>query len=300
MLGVTIITPVAPAHVGVLPRCIASVRNQTVPVEHLYAIDEAQEGPGVLRNRMLEEVATPYVVFLDADDELEPRFTELCLAAMVGGHYVYTDWLRDGVAVRVIDRPWCNSSFHLVTTLLHTEDVRRVGGFDEHMRGMEDTDFYMKLMASGVCGRHLKVPLVHYHRTERSRAQRIRDDGSIALLKAQIKQRYGGIRMACCGQNYIIREIQNYELDKIPKQYRVRAEPKWAGNRKQHGTVSGIMYPRMSRGRSTIVDIRDVQHRPDLWRIVPDVTPVPVDEAAVVDPDVDALIDLAGATYAKH
>lgn len=100
----TIIVPFYNAE-KVLPACLDSLRSQTVPVRVHLANDGSTDnspaiadtfvanhpfaqvfhlahgGVTVARATALKHVRTPYLAFLDADDSLEPRFSEAMLSA---------------------------------------------------------------------------------------------------------------------------------------------------------------------------------------------------------------------------
>lgn len=87
MTDITVVIPVWDDYVGYLPTALASLRDQGVPVAVLL-VDNASRTPlptgpailrlparasvGAARNAGLAEVHTPFVCFLDADDELLP------------------------------------------------------------------------------------------------------------------------------------------------------------------------------------------------------------------------------------
>ncbi|KKK94385.1 hypothetical protein LCGC14_2683370, partial [marine sediment metagenome] len=73
-------------------RCADSVRKQTAEVRHLHMIDSDGKGPAYIRNKLLEQVRTKFVVFLDADDYLEPTFVYECIKSSTPENYVFTDW----------------------------------------------------------------------------------------------------------------------------------------------------------------------------------------------------------------
>ena len=102
----TIVVPVYNAE-KVLPACLDSLRSQTIPVRVLLADDGSTDGsPGMAdtfvanhpfsqvlhlvhggplatRATALQHVRTPLLAFLDADDTLEPRFSEVMLSAVM-------------------------------------------------------------------------------------------------------------------------------------------------------------------------------------------------------------------------
>jgi cellulose synthase/poly-beta-1,6-N-acetylglucosamine synthase-like glycosyltransferase len=88
-LALTIVIPVWDQHVELLPRCLAAIANEHVDADILI-VNNASQQPidippdareitltrrhtiGQARNGGLAEVATPFVVFADADDEVAP------------------------------------------------------------------------------------------------------------------------------------------------------------------------------------------------------------------------------------
>ena len=120
-MNVTVITPIAPHHQETFVRCADSVRRQTVPVKHLHMVDKDKKGPGVIRNELLKQVTTKYVVFLDADDYLEPAFVERCLEHNDPEHYVYTNWMEGETEKSTAPTAFWNSARHLVTCLIHPD-----------------------------------------------------------------------------------------------------------------------------------------------------------------------------------
>jgi glycosyltransferase involved in cell wall biosynthesis len=271
----TVITPIAPRHRALYKQAADSVLAQTVPVRHIARVDERGEGPGAIRNRLLEQVDTEYVAFLDADDWIDPTFAATTLAAMRPDRYVYTDWWKDDEKVRVPAAPWCTGNFHLVTAVVPTEAARAIGGFDEDLPGMEDTDFYLRLLLHGVCGIHIKEPLVHY-RADGGRASHIHESGEVDRLQGILTARYGGKSVSCCGD---IIEVDNTPVNER-RDGDVLAMAKWGGNATQNGLVSGRLYPRTSYPKQVWVDPRDVKAAPHHWELVIEEVPAVVIEKA--------------------
>lgn len=266
MADLTVITPISPRHAALFAECAESVARQTVEVRHLYMVDQAGHGPARLRNWMARQVETPYLTFLDADDWLEPTFAEKTLKAVRPARYIYTDWYQED---RVVDAPecaWTGGTAHLVTAVLPTQWVQAVGGFDEDLRGMEDTDFYVKLVTRGFCGRRLALPLVHYRRGG-GRAARIHESGEVDALNREMGRRYGGMRVSCCGEPAVINDIPVGEQGPTD----VVARALWGGNRVEMGRVTGRHYPRTGNGKLAWVDPLDVEASPQLWQIVPQI-----------------------------
>lgn len=262
-MQLTAVTPAAPEHEQWLHHAIASVTAQTTPIEHLWQVDHDRRGPGAVRNDLLAQVTTPYVVFLDADDMLHPEFAERLLSLARPDRYVYCDWWRVGddgdEGVQQAPPPcqsWINGTTNAITCILPTDAVREVGGFDEAMTHHEDADLFLRLRIAQVCGCRVPEPLFYYRSGgERSSKNQARDP-----MMERITRRYRRKNiMACCGGD--APTIVDTSAD-------VRARPKWRGNRRQRGIVTGRLYPRASRARVISVDPRDVTAQPELWERV--------------------------------
>lgn len=259
---VSIITAIAPYHRDIAQRALDSAQLQTVPATVLTAYDDQMRGAGYARNRALERVQTDFVVFLDADDWIEPNFIERCLSVWRDNHYIYSDWYEDQTVKAAPDCPFTNKTWHPITTLIPTAWLRQVGGFSEDLIGGEDTELYLKLLSSGCCGIHLKEPLFHYG-AEGRRAKQFMQSPAYQRTMDLFTQKYGAREMSCCGDNV---PIEQSLPEGLPGDVIVQAI--WSGNRMERGTVSGRLYERTGNGKLTKVDPRDQMARPDLWRLV--------------------------------
>jgi hypothetical protein len=284
----TFITPISLPHKPLAERAIASVHNQTVRAKHLTMLDTDKRGPGYLRNLMLRQVDTEFTSFLDADDWIEPTFAEETIAEYrrIGGdRYIYVDWFDnlgrivqtpclngpDGYPLSVPDRkPFCGGTWHPITTLIPTDWLRQIKGFDEGLPASEDTEMYLKLCTTLRCGHHLARPLFHYA-PGGGRAIAFREGPDRDRIAHELTMRYGG-RMGCCGNDEaVIQPIgQKQEGD-------VLAMALWHGNRGEYGRATGRHYPRISIPKTAWVDARDCAMSPNLWKVLPTVdTPQPM------------------------
>jgi hypothetical protein len=275
MPKLTIIIPVGPSHEHIFHEAVASAEAQTVPCEIIVIHDRDGNGAGHARNQGIARTTTPYIAFLDADDVLDPHFAEICLGVLdqyaqsgnTDPRYVYTDWLGlHNVAHQAPDPciAWTEKTFHLVTTVLPTERVRLIGGFDEVMTGVEDADFYVRLRLSGLCGIHVNAPLVSY-REGGQRSIQARVSGQEALAQEYMTKRYGGYNlMGCCGDNTQLPPTPGNE----PQDGWVLVQAQWHGNRTERGRVTGTLYPRTSHPHLMYLDPRDVEAAPHLWKRV--------------------------------
>lgn len=305
MSQLTIVIPVGPYHTGIVHEAIASVHAQTVPCELVVIEDNDGQGAGWTRNRGLEQVKTPFVSFLDADDILAPTFAALSLGILehyttsgrTDPRYVYTDWRGVGDVVVPAPDPceaWTNGTYHIVTTVLPTDAARRIGGFDEQMQGVEDADFYVRLRLSGLCGIHVNAPLVQY-RTGGRRSVAARANGHEARAKQYMTERYGGYSlMGCCGDSTPHPTTPENE----PEDGDILAQALWHGNRKERGRITGRLYPRTSTPKLMYVNPADVAASPMLWRAV--TAPVTASNGIVLQPQYTPVADwqsVVGALY---
>lgn len=196
---VTFVVPVAPYHLSIARRALESVEAQTVFSVYEAVIDDKGHGAGYARNIGLSNVTTPFVVFLDADDWVEPVYVEECLKAWQGDRYVYTDWMDDDRRAYSPDCHFAPNTRNINTALIPTVWAMQVGGFDMYLTGYEDVDFYRKMHIAGFCGRRLAKPLFHYGK-EGQRSKAVFQNAAGAAILETIRKRYEGAKMACCGQ----------------------------------------------------------------------------------------------------
>ena len=265
----TICIPIAPHHLDVAQRAIRSAEAQTQPVNVLFEIDHERKGPGYLRNVMLAQVLTPFTVFLDADDWIEPLFIERTIQTFnTAGKYVYTDWLEDGTIRQAPDKAWCAEHWHVITSLLPTEWAKATGGFDETLPAMEDTDFYMKMVTAQHCGTRLPEALFWYSNDGKRSDEFKADDTLYKTVRSEITRRYYG-KVGCCGVTAELPPTGDH-LDGD-----VLAQALWHGNRSENGRISRRIYglkARLSYPKITWVDPRDIDAAPHLWRRIDEPT----------------------------
>ena len=169
-------------HAHFLEEALHSVRAQTRPVDAVVVIDDGSSDdpatvvaqfPGVhlirqenrglaaARNAGLARLDTKYVVFLDADDRLEPGAISAGLACFArvpdsgfvyGGHR-YIDEGGDEIGQRFEppgEQPYVQllrGNFIAMhgTVMYHRERLLAIGAFDEALRRCEDYDVYLRM-----------------------------------------------------------------------------------------------------------------------------------------------------------
>lgn len=128
---------------GYLQRAVASIQRQTMPDVQVIAIrDEERQGAPATRHAGLMLVDTPWVAFLDSDDEMDPCHLERIYACAqeTGADYVYP-WFRvqggSDPFPMFFGKPWDNAQPHQTTvvTLVRTELAQAVGFHDPSGKG---------------------------------------------------------------------------------------------------------------------------------------------------------------------
>jgi len=183
---------------GYLEDALMSVFEQTYRSFEIIVVDDGSTDPETLR--VLDELDLPrtrlirqpnrglpaarnagidvgrgrYVVPLDADDVIAPRFMETLVAAIQSDDraaYAHC-WSRLFGAQDAIwvPRPWNAYQMLLANSivgclLLHRDAWESVGGYDETLtRGNEDWDLWVRLITAGWGQVQVREPLFHYRK----------------------------------------------------------------------------------------------------------------------------------------
>lgn len=181
---VTIVTPHIPTRQFELTRAIASVGAQIhQPSDIIISVDTKREGSAATRNRALAQATTPWVAFLDDDDELAPQHLDVLVhrALREGATVVYSGCqVVDNMGVSIpLQDEWGRfgkafdpdllrkQSYIPVTSLVHT-GLAKQALFGPPLGVQTDYDdwgFYLRLLDLGA--RFLHVPEVtwtwHHH-----------------------------------------------------------------------------------------------------------------------------------------
>jgi glycosyltransferase involved in cell wall biosynthesis len=135
---------------------------------------QANGGVARARNAGAARAGGRFLVFLDADDQLEPAYVERCLAALEAAPatvaYAYTQMRYFGAAEGIYrSKPFgrwklIRGNFINASALVRREAFEAVGGFDAGMTGHEDHALWVAMLARGWGGVFVPEPLIRYRR----------------------------------------------------------------------------------------------------------------------------------------
>lgn len=187
-----------------LGRAIRSVLSQTRKPDKIVVVDDGSKegnaekvvksfdapitfikkpngGVATARNAGIEQCLTTYIACLDADDEMAPRFLEVCVSAMkdklVGVSYTRLLAINEKTGEEKVS-PWPDGydferqmqrGNQVPTCCLFRRKLwERLGGYRQryapHGAGAEDAEFFLRIGAIGYRGQFIDgEPLFRYH-----------------------------------------------------------------------------------------------------------------------------------------
>lgn len=196
-----------------LARALRSVAAQTFAARELVIVDDgsrdpvtrslledaaasgaavvhrtANRGPAAARNLAIEHARAPYILPLDADDWLAPRFLERTVPVLDRDPAVGVVHTWVGLAGEH-HGTWRTGPFEIpallarctvhVSSLFRREVWAQAGGYDvRFVEASEDWDFWLSAAAGGWRGHCVPEVLAYYHRGPRSRERRARQPGA--------------------------------------------------------------------------------------------------------------------------
>lgn len=145
-------------------------------IRYIY---QGNRGLSAARNTGIRAAQGEFLAFLDADDEWEPRFLEMCANALTANEAVtaattLTKFIDEagaelprlgGKAVRadaVGERLLEGGFFPVHAALMRAEDVRQAGMFDESLTSVEDWDLWLRIAGQGGMFLSVAEPLARY------------------------------------------------------------------------------------------------------------------------------------------
>ncbi len=155
-MTVTVVIPTIPERSVFLRRALASVKSQTMQAEKVIVeVDAKYSGAAATRNRALKRVTTPWVAFLDDDDEFLPQHLDRLYQAAAWG--IFDDAKEHDVWHKVHVVPAVTWSYFIVPAYaaLPPDDPRGGwnGGDPLHTLGQSEEEVYAGLDRNHVpCG----------------------------------------------------------------------------------------------------------------------------------------------------
>lgn len=152
------------------PATIALLDNANWP--RTRVIRQANAGPSAARNAAIRAATGEFILPLDADDRIDPTYVEKALQVLHArpeAGIVYCKAEKFGAE----SGPWQLPVYSMrelaidnvifVTSLFRRVDWERVGGFNTQLRhGVEDYDFWVRIVGLGREVVQLDEPLFHY------------------------------------------------------------------------------------------------------------------------------------------
>lgn len=136
-------------------------------------VRQENKGLSAARNLGISKASGEFILPLDSDDMLAPEFMERCLDEFTRypqSTLVYTQTNLFGVKTGLWQLPVYSSYKNFLkgncivcTSLFRKSDYQVAGGYDEAMRmGLEDWEFYIRLLNADSMVRQVQAPLFYY------------------------------------------------------------------------------------------------------------------------------------------
>ena len=149
---------------------IPSVYRQTFPVEvihshHKYSLSES-------RNQAALSAETEWIIFLDADDELDPSYVEEMLQGTADLRRPSTlgvvDGVEDDFPYLIPEKDILTSNYIVIGTMVRRQQFLDVGGFSD-LPILEDWDLWIRMLHSGCSIEAIPKAIYRVHVNSNSR-----------------------------------------------------------------------------------------------------------------------------------
>lgn len=196
----------------------ARYRNQ---VQYFY---KSNGGLSQARNYGVRQCNGQYIVFLDADDLLEPTFIEECLEILLANPkfaFVYTQLRYFGNVEQITNHPDYDverlklGNYINACALLKKDLVCRHPYDESNRTSWEDWDFYLTLASQGYYGILLNKPLVRYRRHGESMTSKLEP-----VIKQKLRVSILGRHIRLVGLKMYLK--QYWKLHRLQMSYKIR------------------------------------------------------------------------------
>lgn len=138
----TVVIPTIPERKKFLKEALDSVKNQTIPCKIIIAT----EGYRLHKfNNIINQIDTEYTLLLCDDDLLDPRFLEV-VEPLMKDHDIVSTPIEIFGDVTEKDRVHSPEHFPFITSLIKTELVKKMGGFDVDIGALTDVEFWWRAL----------------------------------------------------------------------------------------------------------------------------------------------------------
>ena len=180
-------------------RAIASVERQTHKPEAIWRVHEA-EGTDLstCRNLGASYSTSDWLIFLDADDELDEGYIEAMLAGEGGLRWPST--IGIGVDGKPDDYPvllqpkadnFLVGNHMVIGTMVRRELFYKAGGFRQGMTMLEDWDLWIRCLLAGGKAKPCPAALYKVHVRSDSRNQNVEmHNGTYAEIQGRYKDQW--------------------------------------------------------------------------------------------------------------
>jgi|SRR5690554_250724 len=165
-------------------------------------IDQQNQGQSKTRNTGVKKAQGKYLLFLDADDKIDPTFIEKCVDVLETDsekQIVYAlsayfgaktgEWKLPEYELKSFLRNNCIP----ITALIRKNDFEKVGGFDESLTFFEDWELWLKLIINGGKVHRISETLFFYRQHPEKTSltnQALRDKMIISKNKLKIYNKH--------------------------------------------------------------------------------------------------------------
>lgn len=154
MLDVSIVIPTYgdPSWRSIAMRAVMSAANQSYPADRFEVVRSHEETLQNARNFGAERADGEWLIFLDADDELDPLYVEKMMQATGDIRRPATLGVVDGVEddepVMIPRKDIYTTNFVVIGAMCRREDFFNVGGFGDY-EALEDWDLWLRMVEAG-------------------------------------------------------------------------------------------------------------------------------------------------------
>lgn len=191
-------------------------------------------GQSTARNRGIEQAKGKYILVLDSDDYFEQTFCEKAIVLFENNPVIklvtcYANLIfekeRDNSIRKTRGgdiRSFLTSNSALGSAMFKKEDWAKCGNYDESMRnGLEDWEFYIRLLSNGGIAEVIKEPLYNYRKREYTTTSKAKKAKYNLLKFIYSKHKDLYVRYYSEFIDQIINIIETEERDKIKNRNRL-------------------------------------------------------------------------------